>query len=681
MDINNRIDHISRETYFDVMECAEMKQRTRECYIRIYNRVKKEWPHPVDWYTSSEKRVRFETRVSDSYWIVWSLVKQQRLPIDFVKQTTVFNNIKILKNTLSDYEVFRKAVLKLDKEYKGVQIKRLHAIILRTCIFLGINNLKKISLEDVKRIKDELVLPNPNTDPFTILNILYYMGYRDTPPGSVLHEGIKANMTVISSSWSKGMTLVIEQFLDNLKNNMISTRKGETEKIDNLNMFAQWYTQYKSIDCIHDLIDLKREDWLEYIAYIYSIENISNKTKYAKLLAFVQLNEWMYVKQPRFMGEQLLVNRDDYKFIRKHKKNNNWAFEKREHGELILKYLLNNFKPKRIEDEFKAAAIIIAGNSGMRRSEIENIPYEGCKYSKDEGVYKIILDYEDKVGQVNRPCYTTKDGYEAIKRLEDLRSKKGNLLRKYNNKVKKRYIHLFEYRGKNPINHTALDSFIKRIKKEIGLFDEEGNVVKGGIHAFRHFYAMTVFKHSGYNIGVVRYLLGHRKYDMSYQYLEEDMVNIISKIRNENSGIFNYAGKGLDTIVEIISGNDKSKSYMALKKILERSKNLSDVLESSVVKKIALGYCLNPCGNESKCINCMNFLITKNEKDKIFKVALDLFSFLCYKVSLFKTKDLALKNIAIQKDISDLYILIEEMNNLNINVNEFYNKLKGIDSI
>jgi hypothetical protein len=98
----------------------------------------------------------------------------------------------------------------------------------------------------------------------------------------------------------------------------------------------------------------------------------------------------------------------------------------------------------------------------MRISEIRNLKYKSCFYSEDEGLYKIILEYSDKLKQKNRTIYITEDGYKAICRVEKLREQTGILKEKYNTRTGKKYIHLFEYRGQCSIKPTVTLNFFQK---------------------------------------------------------------------------------------------------------------------------------------------------------------------------------------------------------------------------
>jgi hypothetical protein len=325
-----------------------------------------------------------------------------------------------------------------------------------------------------------------------------------------------------------------------------------------------------------------------------------------------------------------------------------------------------DFKPQNIRDEFRKEAIIILANSGMRISELRRLPMDSCFFSKDEGVHKIVGEQVDKLNQKNRPIYLTKVGYDAIKRIEALRIKHDVLKEKLCDRGNDVYVHLFEYQGSCPINRTSMYDFLDRIKSAIGLVNDDGSVVKGGMHAYRHFFAVSIFLESNFNIGVVRYFLGHKSYDMTFQYLDgaNELIGEIEK-GQESIELDRFSGEGIDTLIDILINDRKSKKY-AFSEILKQSKSLADLISKKYIKKVSFGYCLNPCDNANRCIRCRNFLLSSRDADDIAKACTELFDLLCYKVSQYDTVEDALMQMSIQKNIADFLVLIKEMKRLDV---------------
>lgn len=670
------IEHLDKKEFYRVWEVNKLRKTSRNDYSRIYYKVTKEWSTPEKWFKSKQKRIHLGTRVTDCYWIAWSMINQKKLPVDFINKLRLNNTHIILSNTLNDYEKLVETYEKMKNVYSKASLKHLFPIVLKTCLYKGVNNIKDIKIEDVSNAARDGVL-NHDGYKSKMANLLYYMGYTNQAyKDSKLHHKLNDRKQKLSTKWSKNMKSHIQRFINNLYNSRITTYKMEKEKKNGLNLFVEWYSEKIDTEKIDNLLDFTRQQWIDYIDYVNKLDNISNKSKQNKLRAVKDFVEWAQVKVPHIVPKENFISSEDYKNISYHS-SSSLAFEKREHGERIINYLINDFKTENIREMFRKEAIIIAANSGMRISEIKRLEYGSCFFSEDEGLYKIILDYPDKLGQVNRPVYLTRQGYEAIKRVEELRKSRGVLKERYNERVKRKFVHLFEYQGSNPLNSQSMSAFINKIKMNLGLLDQNGNVVKGGMHAWRHFFAMTVFKESNYNIGVVRYLLGHRNYNMSFQYLDEEKEKIYKEVKNQNSNRKNYSGEGLNTLIDILLNNHKKK-YKALSEILKRSKKLSDLINFKHIKKVSFGYCLNPCENANRCLRCKNFFLSKDNEEEIIQATIDLFELICYKISLFDSPKIALDNAIIQKDISDLKILISEIVNLNISTSKLPIELKKV---
>lgn len=670
--------HISREEFLRVMEEEKMKVRNKEFYNRLYNRVLKQWETPKDWLEAEIKTIFIDNRRSDIYWAIWGMMQNKpTIPVEYIKKMKFSHSQLILKYLLKDYDTLMIAREKMLKIFHKDYFDSIFAIVLRLCLYSGVNAVQEIKVSDIKKANIEGLLKHDGYKT-KMANLLYYMGYiREPSRDHRLHVKLEEKKLKVSDNWSEKMKTLIKRFIKDLYNSKISAYKMENEKINGINLFGNWFAKEIKEDKINNLLKLDNQKWMDYLYYINNIKEISYKTKGAKILAIKDFIGWLKIMEPKLISENInFTNKGVWISTHKQHKIKSLAFEKRQYGEKILHYLLNEFTTDNIKKEFMKEAIIIAANSGARISEIRNMKYNSCFYSEDEKLYKIILEYPDKLNQVNRPIYLTKDGYEAVKRVEKLKEDNDLLVERYNKRVGDSYIHLFDYRGSNVLDSTSLYNFIKKIKRRNKLVDQDGNLVKGGMHAFRHMFAMSLFRVSGYNIGVVRYFLGHQKYDMTYQYLEEEKERIFNILRN-NKDNMEYSGPGLNTIIEVIIDN-KNKEYSSLCKIMEYSSSLSDLIEFQHIKKVSFGYCLKPCDNANRCIRCKNFLLSKVDENEIIKSIIELYELLCYKISIYPSKEKALEETSIQNDLEDLLILIKELQNLGINTNSFPIELRQV---
>lgn len=674
--INNRDIHLSEDEFFSFLVEADSKYNIKTCK-KIYQEIVNTWTVPSKWVSRIEHDFSgvYNNRHT-IYWVYWAMKRSQKLPLVFIKKLRKVYAKCVLKATLNDYIKLEAIIDKLLISYKNkAYIMRIYQAILKLCLFTGVSSIQSISFEDIKLSKDEDLFTSQN-DPYIILNILYYMGYRDKPAGRDLAYGIISRKTKISNYWESHMIKIVDQFIDEIKRSKSFSYEIPLEKMRYLNSFAEWYCTNKNILVISNLMDFTRADWLEYIDYIRTYKDFKDKTKKAMVLAVFQFINWLKVKYPMYINVDIIMKHEDYSIFKNESGSAGLSFSKREYGEKILNYLINDFTPHNAIEEFYREAIIIAANSGMRISEIRRLDYNCCYWSEEEGCHKIILRYVDKLNNIGRSVYITKDGYEAIIRVKKLRKKYGLLVEKDSDRSDSSYIHLFEYMGRNPLESSRFYDFIEMIKIKLNLFDESGKVVRGGMHAFRHMYSMTVFECSGYNIGVVRYLLGHKKYSMSLKYLEEEVGRRISDMRQVISDKeYKISGNGLNTILELITDGRNAKEFIALKKILDSSNNLSELITNKSIRKVGIGYCIKPCENASRCIRCNKFIITENEKDEIISCAKELFDFICFKVSLYESIDLALKDFSIKDDIVDFNLLLKEMDTLGISTKTFRSML------
>lgn len=670
------MNHIRKEEFFDALKINEMKLDNRKKYTTLYNKIINTWPTTEKWLNDNDKKILVGSRTSDTYWIIWSMINSFKLPDKFISEINLNKSQDILESMLNDYDKVFTEVEKMKTIYLSVgYINNIYLLILRVCLWKNVKEYKKIKVEDISDAYDAGIISAPGSRPKLSL-LLYYLGYTDKAYlDSKLYKNKKDNKIRISSYFSTNMVQLIENFIQDLSNSTTGSRKFKVDKLSTLNTFAKWYLNEKKIDEIRDFLDLDRATWLNYIKYIEEIENIATKTKHHKLLTITQLLEWLEIKESEMVKQSIIVCEGDLKKFSNHTKENSLAFEKREHGEKLIHYLMNEFETFDIAEAIKKEAIIIIANSGARISELRRLEYESCFYSEEEGLYKIILDYPDKVNQENVPLYLTKDGYDAIKRLEELKRNHDIIKPSWDERVGKSYVKIFEYRGKDVLSKTSIYAFLDKIKEESGLVDKNGNVVKGGAHALRHFFAMTIFVESDYNISVVRYLLRHRSYTMSYQYLEEEKEKIINRIRNKDNNN-KFTGAGLKTIVNALINNNSE--YKHLKIILEKSRNLNELIDLNKIKKVAFGYCLNPCKNASRCIRCKNHLLSKQDEDEIIESTIELFEFLCYKISIFNSMEEALEDINIQKDIADIITLFEEIKNLELDISRIPEDLRKV---
>lgn len=675
-------EHLTIDEYMRFVKSLGVAHRIERNYINLYKRIINKWNKPLDWMESIEKRVLYGGITSNAYWYIWSLYNNEKLPIDFIKNESTTKSQEILKLYITNYFKLETIILDLKSKYNNVFTARFFATVLKVSAFLGVNNIENIKFDDLSNafVKEILV-----KEQFYFMEILrqklgYSQGKRivNEPLKKILREERKI---IKKSCWSSEMKSLIDQFLDDMEGSRINL-KMRKEKKAHINLFGAWLLNINRNSLIEDLKCLDRDMWLKYVSTVIKINELAEKSRNARLTTVIQFFDWLKVKKGYIISNDFVYYNADFKILNTSNNQYDLAFEKREYGEKILYYLINEYKPissvekKIIIDEFCREAIIICANSGMRISEIFNMEYKSVFFSNDENNYKMIIKYADKLGQVNRPVYFTKDGYEAIKRLEDLRRKSGNLKERYNKRTKTSFIHLFEVEEGKLLNKNYIYEFHNKVKYILKLVDDTGRCVKGQMHAYRHFFGMTVFRLSNYNISVVRYLLGHRSYKMSERYLVEENSILFSKIREENEAK-KIAGKGIDTFYNlIVKSINKQGRYSKLEKYISSNEYLANIIDEKKIKKVSLGYCLKPCGKENKCFKCNNFLVTEKEKNELFIFLKDLIGIVGWKIGNINISlEEAMRIPSISSDIEDITILIKELKNLGVTDDELNDEL------
>lgn len=172
------MEHISKEDFLRALNADEMKHRTRVIYNRLYNKVIEKWETPEIWFNSDNKRILVEGRVSDHYWVVFSMLNSYKLPAEFVKDLRLNNSQIILQNTLLDYEKVSSAVEDMGKIFSKSYLKTIYPYALRVCVFKGVNRFEEIKLGDISEAYELGIMTNDGVRA-KLSSLLYYSGYTD----------------------------------------------------------------------------------------------------------------------------------------------------------------------------------------------------------------------------------------------------------------------------------------------------------------------------------------------------------------------------------------------------------------------------------------------------------------------------------------------------------------------
>ncbi|WP_394897810.1 tyrosine-type recombinase/integrase [Clostridium butyricum] len=577
---------------------------------------------------------------------------------------------------LKDFNLLETTIEKKIRNYKSDSyIKRYYYLVYVICSYHGINEYKKIT-EDM--IFDENIISLFTKElavTFRLLELRYLMGYSETRPQDIIWDN-KKNKLLNKKFIGEELKKIIDEYRDVISNHMEKTQVNQ--KIREINGFIEWMKEKLSLNVIENLYILNRKYWLMYISYICDIDGRVNKTKNAKLLAVSQFLKWIQVIYPSKLNKDFIFSSDDYKKTKDNeKKLNDLAFKNSDDARKILRFLHTEYEPEDVYEELYISAIILAANSGMRRSEISDLEYGNIRFCEDTKLYVINHNVVDKLSVKNRPIYLTEVGYKEILKVMDIKKKKDFLTKRKPRKGGDAYVHLFEFKTSDVLYSAKFDDFMIKINKILNI-EKKNDEVEVGLHGYRHFFAMEVFKESGYDISATKYLLRHHKYQMTLHYLaqerEKEIVNVREYLEESNQ----YEGLGIDSIVRALFFNNKYGDYVFNKKVLNASKSISELIKVGEIKKLSIGYCISPCNNADKCFKCNNFLIEKQEREDLMKYAKELSEIITLKIYLLKQSfsEIEVEN-KVNSDVKDLMIIIRELEGLGITKDEITDVLNG----
>ena len=213
----------------------------------------------------------------------------------------------------------------------------------------------------------------------------------------------------------------------------------------------------------------------------------------------------------------------------------------------------------------------------------------------------------------------------------------------------------------------SVDDLIIKVAKKVGVYTKE--IAK--LHGFRHYFAVEIFKESGYNLSVVKYLLGHKDYRMSQSYLVQEQEKEILKVREATKMKGKkYTGLGIENIINSII-NGKTNKFVLKKKLNNMSKEILEVIDMNSLHKLEIGYCLDICDKAFKCYKCNNFLVEKGEVSLLIEYAKEMLEVILYKKLIIKNDSI------IEKDLDDLMYLINEIEALGVDEKDLWKQLSG----
>ncbi|MBD7910044.1 site-specific integrase [Clostridium cibarium] len=669
-------NHINLALYLSTVNIK--MDKNEKFYRKVYSYITSEWEDPLKFYknydTNTELKYKKEVL---GYFASLSIDQGIKAPKSILIKTSTKDSKQVLRILLKDFNVLNK---KIEEKKKicatEAYFERLYYLVFIICSYYGINEYYKITKELILDENIEGLFEKELACTYRLLDLRYLMGYSQKRAKDIINASKIKNKQLKKEYIGYDLKKIISEY-GNIISNVMGKRQVKY-KIDSINAFIEWLNKTYSLTKVESLEIITREYWLLYINYICNMDNLVNKTKNAKLLSVLQFLEWIRVIHPSMLDKKLMFSKDDLKkTTHVDNKINDLAFKDSEDARRILEFLRFEYKPVDIYEEFYVSAIILAANSGMRRSEISDLEYGIIRFCEDTKLYIIEHNIVDKLSVKNRPIYVTEDGYREIAKVMNIRKNKDILTKREPRKGGDAYVHLFEYKSSDILYSPKFDYFIIKINKLLNIEKKDGEV-EAGLHGYRHFFATEIFKKSGYDISTVKYLLRHKSYSMSLNYLAQEREKEIVKVREYLEEDIKYEGLGVESILNILFCNDKCKDYALNKKILSASESISELIKINEIKKLPLGYCLNPCKKADKCFKCNNFIIEKQESEKLLNYAKELFEIIVFKKHILKESFTATEvENKLRIDIEDLMIIIRELEGLGITQDEIKHNLKG----
>lgn len=642
----------------------------------VYSYIISNWPDPLNFYKDFDERMEAEYRKEVLlYFSVLGIYRGISVPKYITQKIDSKKAIKILKVLLKDFNKLEKIIeekkrIGIDKSY----IESLYYLVYKACCYYGKNQYKDIRVDMILDIEFLESFNKEQAVRYRLLDLMYHMGYSDIKAKDIIWNNKRKVKEAEDGNYGDNLKIILQEYKVVISNHM--GVRQVNQKLSDLNMFLLWIKEKFSLRIVENLDLVTRKEWLLYIRYIGDIEVYSNKTKNSKLLTVVQFFEWIKILYPLIINKNLILERNDYNKITNYKNNlNSLAFKNANDARQILSFLIYEYKPEDIYEEFYVAAIIISANSGMRRSEISDIEYGDVRFDEDTKLYVIEHNVVDKLSVKNRPIYITELAYKQIIKIMDIRKNNDILTKRRPRKGGEPYVHLFEFKSSDILYSPKFDDFMIKINKTLGI-KKEKDEVDAGLHGYRHYFATEVFKESGYDISTVKYLLRHKSYSMTLNYLSQEREKEIIRLREGLEEDIKFEGMGVEKIVNALFF--ENSDILLDKKIINASKNLSELIKQKEIKKLSIGYCLNPCDNANKCFKCNNFLVEKAERGKLLEFAIEQSELIKLKVYILK-KSLSESDVKnkVKSDIEDLMIIIRELEGLGSTEDEINSILIG----
>lgn len=608
------MQHLTERQLNELLKLETVNQREKMRHtLKI---VSNAWPRIEEW-AMAPIQLRLQPAKTTLYWAAWAYVNGHKLDAEYLRSCT-FNHRRFLSVTgACDVE---QAQSLLFKHYKTTAI---WSDLVRLLLFSGKRTVKSLTENDLHQaIQAEVI---PDSAAARVQASLWLLGviereppkYRRPTKEIVVPDRIAPHLAAFARSIALARSVAPERY----------ERKVQLE----LGRFFEWW-QRQYPDRL-TLTDMKRSNWLTYVQHVRQWP-VSGKHQYDHLSAVRKFLAWGMAEDEEVMAVMPspafpVVNTDYQDTWKNHRPTKDLGFADPDHGDQIIRYVLQDWKPTDPVERMRRAAIIVAATSGARVSEIRRIGYRHWLYDEVRKVWKIILPSADKMLWDRRPILVTKEGIDALEEIARLRDELGSLRPRRDPRTKREYVHLFEYRGKLVVDASGCNQVLGRIKLHLNLKDEFGNPVKGGMHAWRHRMADHAFLMSDGDLRVLQHLLGHVDMGMSRQYGRADRPLRAAQLRDQVR-LGKVAGKAKDLLIWAL-GQDLLPDHLTyLQKALESpDARLLDLVRNGS-HNLGFGLCMAAeCPKRNACESCGNFLALEEHTPTLKRKLLGTWAILC----------------------------------------------------
>lgn len=519
------------------------------------------------------------------------------------------------ENIIRHYNMADEEFIYLCKQWMGKNSsceKYLLSSIVRMFLFLGKNNVKELTYEDIDKLNCR-DFNNQSTIRRSFLvnfeNIYGIYTGKAMPQKKFVHHKNKLTDLDVYGIQCNNITIHLKNYIENEY-----TLNGYHEKnpLKAIKTFFNWIAiNYPEVD---DLNKISREYWQKYKIFIHD-SNYSKATKRSKINDIIRLLEWLVAK--KILREHITEFGENAGIsVREVAADTKSRFYNSREDFIILLAAIYNFKPKDEKEELIKHMMLITSATGLRAGEVVWLGPK-CLISENGNVGEILLQVQEKLGTMNKITSIYEWGISSIKNLIE-RFENRKKIKFYHKRAKQYFYSLFEYEGKLLSTNVAYQ-YLKGIIEDITVWDDEykSACFKGAkFHGMRHQKGSDIMSVSGGSLFAVKFDLGHQAIEMARIYTKQEM----KKRQGEAYKLIDegrIVGKGADILKAMLATPYAPESYVEIvKKMNTSARQNGDKKE--IVKYLGFGYCgVKQCKLEPVCESCDCFFTCETFKDDL----------------------------------------------------------------